>query len=447
MAKEKFQTPKGMHDILPEDQKYWNVLKKAVRHRAREAGFKRISTPILEDVRVISRAVGEDTDIVKKEMFTLERSGQTLVMRPENTAGVVRSYIQHGMSSHIQPVQLYYIEPMFRAERPQKGRYRQFFQYGLEIIGESDPALDAQLIHTAYLIYKDCGIVQDMVVQLNSLGDFEDRKKYKQALLDYFIGKERSLTDISRERLHTNPLRILDTKDEDEQILVQMAPKLSDYLSKDAQEYHALLKEYLTELKIPFVDNSRLVRGLDYYNRTVFEFVMNDDISFAFGGGGKYDGLVEELGGSSTPAVGFAAGIERVVDAMKEQAVNVENKDSIQVFVAQIGPRAKKKSLSLLAEIREIGIRAMGSMGKSSISSQLKYAAKFDVKWCLLLGDQEVLDGTVIIKNMQSGTQEIVARSQILDALIEKIGKENISHFRPDEEMLLQHFLQHHSDV
>src|SRR3972149_6209082 len=197
MGKEKFQTPKGMHDILPEEQKYWNLLKKSIRHRAREAGYKRITTPVLEDIGLIQRGLGQLTDVVQKEMFVIERSSQTLVMRPENTAAIVRSYIQHGMSSMPQPIQLFYIEPMFRAEPPQKGRFRQFFQYGFEIIGESDPALDAQMIHLAYMIYKDCGIAKNMVVQLNTLGDKEDRDKYRQILVDYFTGKERTLTETS----------------------------------------------------------------------------------------------------------------------------------------------------------------------------------------------------------------------------------------------------------
>jgi len=441
MSNEKYQTPKGMHDILPNEQKYWNLLKKSVRHRAREAGYKRITTPVMEDLRVISRAVGEATDIVQKEMFVIERSKQNLVLRPENTAGIVRSYIQHGMGSQPQPIQLYYIEPMFRAERPQKGRFRQFYQYGLEIIGESDPALDAQLIHSAYSIYKDCGIADNIVIQLNSLGDKEDRVKYKQALLDYFAGKERSLTETSKKRLEINPLRILDTKDEDEKILVNLAPKISEYLSKDAKAYHDLVKEYLDELGVPYVENDNLVRGLDYYNRTVFEFTSKDDASYAFGGGGRYDGLVEELGGTDTPAVGFAAGMERVIDEMKKHCVEVDNKDTIQVFVAQIGARAKKRSLSLLAGIREIGIRAMGSMGKSSISSQLKYADKFNVEWCLLLGDQEVIDNTIIVKNMRTGMQEIIPQKDLHKVIVEKVGKDNITHLRLEEEVILKKYL------
>lgn len=428
---QRFQTAKGMKDILPDEQKYWSFLTKVVRHRARQAGFKRISTPVLEDIQLVSRGVGEDSDlVVQKEMFTIERGDQTLVMRPENTASVVRAYIEHGMSSLPQPIELYYIEPMFRAEKPQKGRYRQFWQYGFEVLGESDPALDAQLVHLAYLIYKDCGIADDMVVQINSIGDVEDRKKYRQALVNYFSGKERNLSDVSKERLKKNPLRILDTKDEDEKILVQLAPKLSEYLSDEAKEYHRLFKEYLEELKVPFIENPFLVRGLDYYNRTVFEFVNKNNTSFAYGAGGRYDYLARMLGGSDTPAVGFAAGMERVIEVMQEKNIDVEDKDELQVFVAQIGPKAKKRSLSMLTEIRAVGIKAIGSMGKSSISSQMKAADKFKAPWCVLLGDQEVYDNQVIIKNMQTGSQDRIAQEKLIDELVKRIGKENIRHYK-----------------
>lgn len=421
-----------MHDILPKDHLYFSLLKKFIRHRAREAGFKRITTPVLEDMGLIKRAIGESTDIVQKEMFTMERNDKSYVLRPENTAAVMRSYIEHGMSSLPQPIELYYISPMFRAEKPQKGRYRQFFQYGLEIIGESDAALDAQLIHTGWMIMKDAGITDDMVVQLNSIGDKEDREQYKQALKDFFIGKERSLTEVSKKRLETNPLRILDTKDEDEQILLGLAPKIQDYISTEAKEYHELVKEYLDELGVPYVENPNLVRGLDYYNRTTFEYTKKDNPSFAFGGGGRYDGLAEELGGVPTPAIGFAAGMERIIEEMKEQHISVFDKDKIQVFVAHIGGMAKKKSISILAKVRDKGIKTMGSMGKSSILAQMKYANKFNADWALVLGETEVRNNQIIIKNMDTGSQEKVALEDCVEKLVEKIGVENILHYREE---------------
>lgn len=427
---QRFQAVKGMRDILPDDQKYWSFLTKVVRHRARQAGYKRISTPILEDYNLCSRSVGTDSDIVKKEMFVVERPSQRLVMRPECTASVVRSYIEHGMFSLPQPIELYYIEPMFRAEKPQKGRYRQFYQYGFEVLGESDPALDAQLVYLAYQVLKDCSISENMVVQINSIGDFEDRKKYKQALLDYFTGKERNLTEISLERLKTNPLRILDTKDEDEKILVNLAPKFAEYLSDEAKEYHKLFKEYLDELKVPYIENPYLVRGLDYYNRTVFEITDRENTSFAYAAGGRYDHLAKLLGGPDTPAVGFSAGMDRIVEVMQEKMIDVEDKDELQVFVAQIGPKAKKRSLSILVEIRNLGIKAIGSMGKSSISSQMKAADKFNAPWCVLLGDQEVYDNQVIIKNMKTGSQDRVPQDQFLEELVKRIGVENIQHYQ-----------------
>lgn len=435
MSSQKFHRPEGMHDILPEDHLFMSVIKKHIRHRAREAGFKRITTPILEDIGLVKQAIGTSSDLVQKEMFTVKQGDQEYVLRPENTSGVVRAYIENGLNERPQPMQFYYIEPMFRNEISQKGRYRQFFQYGLEIIGEQDEALDAQLMHTAYKIFHDIGISKNMTVQLNSIGDVEDRESYKQALRDFFMGKERILTEVSRKHLKTNPLRILDTKDEDEQILISRAPKLKDYLSKDAREYHELVCEYLDILKVPYTQNDTLVRGLDYYNRTSFEFTHDHTPDYAFGGGGRYDGLVESLGGApDTPAVGFAVGMERVIEEMKAQHISVFDKDKIQVFVANIGTMAKKESLRILSQIRQIGIKAMGSMGKSSVIGQMKYADKFDADWCILLGEKEVRDGKAIIKNMNSGVQDIVKLDNIVEEIIRRIGKANILHYRSQGE-------------
>lgn len=430
-----YQTPKGVHDILPNDHEFHTYIKKVVRHRLRQAGFKRITTPAFEYTDVFVRSIGDATDIVEKEMYTFEdKKGRSLTLRPENTAGVVRSYIQHGMNQLPQPVELYYIDPMYRYDRPQKGRYRQFWQFGFEMIGELDPALDAQAIFLANKINEDLGIEQLFDIQLNTIGSLEDRKKYIAALKDYYYGKERSLCDHCKTRLEQNPLRLLDCKNEDCMILAELAPKMTDYLSDESKEYYEDVKEFLDEMEIKYTENPKLVRGLDYYTHIVFEFWdSKEGAQNAIGGGGRYDGLVELMGGQPTPAVGYAAGMERIIAHMKREKIRVPSKDDIHVFVAQLGKEAKIKCLKLIDEMREAGIKTIGALGKGAMKQQLKMADKFDAPYTVIVGITEVREGTAIIRNMEKGSQEIVKFDQVIDELIEKIGKKNLDKYTPGE--------------
>ncbi len=432
---EPFRTPRGVHDILPDDHEFHTYIKKVVRHRARQAGFRRITTPTLEYTDLFSRSIGDDSDIVSKEMYTFEdRKGRSLTMKPEGTAGVVRSYIQHGMNQLPQPVLLYYIEPHFRYDRPQKGRYRQFWQFGLEVIGESDPALDAQVIHLAQKINEDLGVADIFELQLNTIGTPEARKNYMQALEDFYIGKERAVPHEHRDLIRKNPMRLLDKKDEDLQILAELAPNIQDYLDKESLEFHEELKEYLDELGMEYVENPRLVRGLDYYSKTVFEFWdKNDGAQNAIGGGGRYDGLVEMLGGQPTPAVGYASGMERIIANMKREKIRVPSKDDLHVFVAQLGKEAKKKCLSLINELRDEGIKAMGALGKGSINVQLKMADKFKVPYAVLMGLTEVREGNVIIRDMKKGVQETLPYEDAVERIVELIGEDNLDKYSPGE--------------
>ena len=434
-SQKKYQTPKGVHDILPKDHEYHTYIKKVVRHRCRQAGFKRITTPVFEFTDVFRRSIGDETDIVSKEMYTFEdRKGRSLTLKPESTAGVVRAYIQNGMQSLPQPVELYYIEPHFRYDRPQKGRYRQFWQLGFEIIGESDAALDAQCIQLANTINKDLGIADTFTLQLNTIGTPEARAEYKQVLQDYYVGKERSLCEDCLRRMEHNPMRLLDCKQEDCQILADLAPKKKDYLDKESIEFHEELKGYLDEMGIEYEENQKLVRGLDYYSKTVFEFWdKNEGAQNAIGGGGRYDGLVELLGGQPTPAVGYAAGIERMIANMKIAKVRVPSKDTLHVFVAQLGVEAKKKCLPLIEEMRNEGIKTMGALGKGAIRNQLSLADKFDVPWTVIIGITEVRDGTAIIRNMEKGTQETVPMEKVVATLKKKIGPKNLDKYSPGE--------------
>lgn len=429
MSTLKYQCPKGVHDILPDDHLYFSFIKKVVRHHCRRAGFRRISTPMFEDIEVFKRSIGESSDIVEKEMFTFEsRSGKKYALKPESTAGVVRAYLEHGMNNLPKPVELYYIEPHFRYNRPQKGRYRQFHQYGCEVLGESDPAIDAQVIYLAHRINTDLGIADRLTLQLNTIGSAEDRKQYREDLINFYTGKERSLCEDCKRRLHENPMRLLDCKEEDCQILASMAPKLESVLSPESKEHFKLLQEYLDELGIKYELNPTLVRGLDYYSHTVFEFwSRKEGAQNAIGGGGRYDGLVELMGGEPTPAIGFAAGMERVVEYMKEAGIRPPNKDKVEVFVAQLGLVAKKKSLPLIHALRDCGINTVGAVGKSSMKGQMGLADKMQAKYSLILGQIEVQEGTIILRNMVKGSQETIPFEGIVDKMVSLLGEKRLS--------------------
>lgn len=434
MSEPLFRTPKGTHDILPEEQRYQTYIKKAVRHRARQAGYKRIDPPIFEHRSIFERGIGEHTDIVEKELFAVsgknadaDAKPDAFALRPEFTAGICRSYIEHGMQQLPQPVELFAIGPCFRHDRPQKGRYRQFQQFDLEVIGLKDPSLDAQLIHVITKIFADLRILDRLTLQINNIGSSENRAAYAQALKDFFIGKERNLPDLDRARLQTNPLRLLDSKEEDTQVLLKGAPTLEQFLSDESKQFHATLLEYLDELKIAYVPNIRLVRGLDYYTQTVFEFWdQSTGAQNAVGGGGRYDGLIELLGGKPTPGVGFAGGMERIIWHMKEAGVQAPHKDNVDVFVAQLGPEAKKTCLTLISGLREKGVHTLGALGEASLKSQMRLADKFEATFALLLGKMEVKRSTIILRDMKAGKQEEVPFEGIIERVIKKLGEKNL---------------------
>lgn len=436
MAQPQFRTPKGTHDILPEDQQYHTFIKKAVRHRARQAGYKRIDPPIYECRSIFERGIGEHTDIVEKELFTVsgkssnaENGGKDseFVLRPEFTAGICRGYIEHGMQQLPQPVELFAIGPCFRHDRPQKGRYRQFHQFDLEVIGLKDPSMDAQLIHVITKIFADLKILDRLTLHINNIGTAENRVTYVQALKDFFVGKERNLPELDRTRLVTNPLRLLDSKEEDTQVLLKGAPTLEQFLNEESKQFHTTLLGYLDELKIAYVPNARLVRGLDYYTQTVFEFWdQSTGAQNAVGGGGRYDGLIELLGGKPTPGVGFAGGIERIIWHMKEAGIQAPHKDHVDIFVAQLGPEAKKACLSLISNLRDRGVHTLGALGEASLKSQMGLANKFDARYALLLGQLEVKAGTIILRDMKAGKQTSIPFADAIPKVIELIGKENL---------------------
>ena len=430
-----YHTPRGVHDILPDQHDYFNIIKRVLRHRFRQCGYRRISTPIFEDANTFKKTIGINSDIVSEQLFSFtDPEKNEMALRPDGTVGIMRAYMEHGLSELPQPVQLYYIEPFFRFEDPQKGRYRQFNQFGFEIIGESDPALDAQVISFAWTIMRDLGLADRFTVQINSLGTAECRKAFAVDFANYFEGKERNLCQADQALLKTSPLRLLDSTDEDTQILVSMAPKIDTYLDDESKDFHEKLLAYLDELGVPYVKNPTLLRPLGYYNQTVFEFWDNTlGSQNAVGGGGRYDNLSKLLGGDSIPGVGFAAGIERLMLNMKTAGIEPPRKDSLSVFVAQLGPEAKKKSLSLLSLLRNSGIRAVGALGKGSMKDQLGLAEKFEVAYALILGQLEVMEGTIIIRDMKAGKQKTVKIDNVLDELLKMIPAESLD--KPVQEL------------
>lgn len=426
----KIKSPEGCHDILPKDQPYFALMKKVFRRRCRQSGIERITPCTFEHSGLFQRSIGEGTDIISKELFCFDsQSGKhNYALRPELTAGVARAYVEHGMASLPQPVKLYSFEPVFRYDRPQKNRYRQFYQWSVEVIGERDPGLDAQMIHLAYQVLKDLKIERNIVVKINSLGSLKERKKYIDALKNFFYGKERNLCFDCQDRLESNPLRILDCKQEDCKILSDLAPKFSQFLKEPSKEYFDEVKELLDTVKVPYEVDETLVRGLDYYCDTVFEFVDKTHVTQqnTIIAGGRYDGLIEQLGGSPTPGIGFAMGVERLVNRMKDFGYKIPVKDKIHVYVAQLGSVAKKKALPILQELHDEGIHAMGAIGTPSIRAQLRNADKFNADWALIMGQIEVQEGIVILRNMKKGSQETVPFEGIVKRMVELVGEKNV---------------------
>ena len=426
MSKPKFQTVTGMHDILPQDQAYYEKIQEAARKVFSFYDFDKIDTPILEDAGLFIKSVGENTDIVEKEMFTLKTKGKDfLVLRPEGTASIMRSYIEHGFVSLPQPVRLWYFGPFFRYEKPQAGRFRQFNQFGVEIIGEKDPIVDVQTILVMYSVLSDLGL-RGLMVKVNSIGDDNCRPLYRKALVKYLREKKSSLCSDCQKRMKVNPLRVLDCKNEKCQETLSSAPQSVDYLCDDCKKHLKDVLEYLDELKVPYCLDSRLVRGLDYYSRTVFEIESTregENAGGALAGGGRYDSLSKMLGGGETPACGAAAGVERIIAEMKENKARVSFNPVPEIFFAQIGPLAKKKSLPILEDLRKAGVKVGEAFGKDALKAQLGKASRLGAKVVLILGQREALNNMILVRNMQTAKQVEIKQEDIIKE-VKKILKE-----------------------
>ncbi len=421
-----FQLVRGMKDILPDEQKYWKHIYSLVDTLAKEYGFFRIDLPLVEATSLFSRSVGQGTDIVDKEMYSfIDKGGEDITLRPEFTAGIARAYIEHGMLDQPQPIKLYTTGSCFRYDRPQSGRYRQFYQINFEIIGEADSITDAQIIQIAFKLNQLVGL--DVVMQVNSIGCADCRPEYEKVLKDYFKKYKTKLSELSKTRLTKNPLRILDSKEKEDQEIITNAPQQVDYLCEACKNHFIQVLEYLDEVDVPYALNPKIVRGLDYYNRTTFEIMpLSDEESgqqSALGGGGRYDGLIELLGGRPTPAVGFASGIERLILQIKDKDLKVPVDEGVDVFLAQLGIEARKKSMSLFEELKNAGFKIQEGFSKNGLKSQLELANKLKAKLTVILGQKEILDGTVMIRDMEGGIQEIVDYKKIIPELQKRLEK------------------------
>ncbi|MBA7653739.1 Histidine--tRNA ligase [subsurface metagenome] len=413
-----YQAPRGTTDILPKEQAYWRFVEQKAANICQLYGYERIDTPVFEDTSLFSRSAGEYTDIVQKEMYTFDdRGGNRLTLKPEGTPAVCRAYVQHGLHNLPQPVKLYYISPIFRYDRPQAGRYRQHHQFGCEAIGDDNPALDAEVIDMTWQFFYSLDLPQ-LLLSLNSIGCKKCRPGYLTALTSHYAPHTDELCSDCKVRLVKNPLRLLDCKKPSCQPIADSAPGNVDYLCSQCDEHFTQLKRYLGLLEIPFQVNHRLVRGFDYYTRTVFEVQPEAEGSqSSLGGGGRYDGLIEELGGKPTPAVGFATGIERIILNLKKQNVAIPPLIKPRVFIAHIGDEARDEAIKLASSLRQAGIGVIEATGGKSLKAQLRQANTLGVHHTVIIGDQEIKTGTVILRDMINAQQETVPLDQLQKSL------------------------------
>ncbi|ENT7208325.1 histidine--tRNA ligase [Vibrio parahaemolyticus] len=413
------QAIRGMNDCLPTQSPLWQKLENTVKNVISAYGYNEVRMPIVEETNLFSRAVGEETDVVSKEMYTFDdRNGDSLTLRPEGTAGCVRSCIQNSLINRDEQ-RLWYMGPMFRHERPQKGRYRQFHQCGVEVFGLNGPDVDAELIMMTARLWRELGINKHVRLELNSIGSQEDRADYRTALVAFLEQHIDVLDEDCKRRMHTNPLRVLDTKNPDIQAILGDAPRLSEYLGEESKAHFAGLCELLDAAGIEYTVNERLVRGLDYYNRTVFEWITESlGAQGTVCGGGRYDGLVEQLGGKPTPAVGFAMGLERLV-LMLETLELTDVRRSVDVYLVTAGEGTMMAGMKLAEQLREAisGVRVMNHFGGGNFKKQFKRADKVGAVVALVLGENEVADNTVVLKDLVGGEQETYNQAEVAEKI------------------------------
>lgn len=413
--------PRGTQDILPKDTYKWQYIERKLHDLMKIYNYTEIRTPIFESTELFSRGVGDSTDVVQKEMYTFKDKGdRNITLRPEGTAGVVRSYIENKMQGEAnQPIKLYYNGPMFRYERKQKGRYRQFVQFGVEAIGSENPAIDVEIIAMLVHIYKSFGL-KNLKLVINSIGDAESRAQYTEALKKHFEPVIDTFCQDCQNRLHTNPMRILDCKVDRDKEAVKNAPSITDYLNEYSKQYFEEVKGLLDALRIEYEIDTNLVRGLDYYTHTAFEMMSNAE---GFGaittlsGGGRYNGLLELLDGPKETGIGFALSIERLLLALEAEGIEIKQEESIDLFVATMGDDAKQYSVRLMNELRMAGIKCDKDYLDRKLKGQMKQADRLNARYTIVIGDDELANEQVNLKNMQTGENTPVAFSEIVNFL------------------------------
>ncbi len=412
------KAPRGTFDILPQEHAYWKYVEEKATSLCQLYGYQPLSTPVFEDAQIFTKTVAGGTDIVDKEMYIFEdKSGQELALKAEGTAPVCRAYLEHGLFNLPQPVKLYYIGPAFRYERPQSGRYRQHHQFGFEALGEADPALDAEVIEMARQFFYSLGLSR-FTIQLNSIGCELCRPGYLEVLRQHYAGYTDHLCPDCKARLVKNPLRLLDCKKPSCQEIAKTAPKIADYLCPECQLHFQSVQKYLGALSIPFQLNPRLVRGLDYYTRTVFEVEPGEKGGQStLGGGGRYDNLIEELGGKPTPAVGFAAGLERIILNLQKQKLDIPALPKPNAFIAYLEEEAKIEAMKIASELRKAGIAVIMATGDKSLRGQMRQANSLGIAYALILGAQEISKRNVMLRDMRSGEQKTIPLAEIAGIL------------------------------
>lgn len=418
MAQKEFTTHNGMVDILPDEAAKWQYLEQLIRDVARRFHFEEIRTPIMEQTELIARGVGALTDIVSKEMFAFSRGEDNYVLRPEGTSPVCRAYVQHSLQQRGGTQNLFYIGPMFRAERPQKGRQRQFHQFGAELIGSANPLADAEIIAFMMEVYRRVGI-KNMSLKLNSVGDPESRVRYKEALQDFLRPFLSQLSEISQTRFQTNPMRILDSKEEQDKEIVKNAPIITDYLNEECATHFAGVKAHLDRLGITYQLDPHLVRGLDYYTKTAFEVTSTDlGSQDALGAGGRYDLLIQELGGLATPAVGFAGGIERLLIVCQELGIELAAPKPLDVYIVCRGELAQAWALEAISKVRDLGLSCTMDLSGKSMKAQMKDADRKTAHYAILVGEDELNSGKITFRNMKTSEESALSFDEILAQLV-----------------------------
>jgi histidyl-tRNA synthetase len=418
------RAPRGTKDVLPNESYKWQYLEKTFREVCNSFGYKEIRTPTFEHTELFERGVGETTDVVQKEMYTfLDKGDRSITLKPEGTASAARLYVENKLYADAQPIKTFYITPIFMYERPQKGRLREHHQFGVEVYGSENPSIDAEVISILDNLYKRLEI-QGIELQINSIGCSKCRPNYDKALKEYLSERLDKLCETCNSRFDTNPMRILDCKNDNCQMELKEAPTMLDYLCDECSEHFDGVKNYLDNLEVEYSVNPRIVRGLDYYTKTAFEFISSEiGAKSTVCGGGRYDGLVEQIGGPSTPAIGFGMGIERLILTLENNNIEIPKEDDLDIFIVTMGDKAKSLAMKIVKDLRTLGISSDLDHLDRSVKAQFKYSNKLNSTYTIVIGDNEIENKSIKIKNMKTGDQEDLSLENVVESIEERLRR------------------------